>query len=79
MKYTENKLRLNEIASVMKSFYFLVKFGLILIYILKVYCKKSSSILLRKKHVQFITYGPYIKYVGRGEGAEGFYWGHEIF
>ena len=34
--------------SVMQGFYFLVKFGLVLIYILKVYRKKSSSILLRK-------------------------------
>ena len=31
-----------------QSFYFLVKFGLVLIYISKVYRKKSSSILLRK-------------------------------
>ena len=47
-KYEKNKLRLNEIASAMQGFYFLVKFGLVLIYLLKVYCKKSSSILLRK-------------------------------
>ena len=33
----------------MQDFYFLVKFGLALIFILKVYRKKSSSILLRKK------------------------------
>ena len=32
----------------MQDFYFFVKFGLVLIYILKVYRKKSSSILLRK-------------------------------
>ena len=32
----------------MQGFYFLVKFGLVLIYILKVYRKKSSLILLRK-------------------------------
>ena len=32
----------------MLGFYFLVRFGLGLIYILKVYCKKQSSILLRK-------------------------------
>ena len=32
----------------MQGFYFFVKFGLVLIYILKVYRKKSSSILLRK-------------------------------
>ena len=44
MKYQKNKLKLNE----MQGFYFLVKFGLVLIYILKVYRKKSSSILLRK-------------------------------
>ena len=31
-----------------QGFYFFVKFGLVLIYILKVYRKKSSSILLRK-------------------------------
>ena len=30
----------------MHDFYFLVKFGLVLMYILKVYRKKSSSILL---------------------------------
>ena len=44
MKYKKSKLRLNEI----RDFYFLVIFDLILIYILKVYRKKSSSILLRK-------------------------------
>ena len=32
----------------MQDFYFFVKFGLVLIYILKVYRKKPSSILLRK-------------------------------
>ena len=32
----------------MQGFYFFAKFGLVLIYILKVYRKKSSSILLRK-------------------------------
>ena len=32
----------------MQGFYFLVEFSLVLIYILKVYRKKSSSILLRK-------------------------------
>ena len=42
------KWKLNEIVSTMQGFYFLVKFGLVLIYILKVYRKKSSSILLRK-------------------------------
>ena len=44
MKYKKSKLRLNET----RDFYFLVKFDLVLIYILKVYRKKSSSILLRK-------------------------------
>ena len=48
MKYNKNKLRLNEIASAIQDFYFLVNFGLVLIYILKVYRKKSSSILLKK-------------------------------
>ena len=47
MKYKKNKLRLNEIVSAMQVFYFLVKFGLVLIYILKVYGKKSS--FLKKK------------------------------
>ena len=55
MKYKKNKLRLNEIASAMQGFYFLVKFGLVLIYILMNYRKKSSSILLRKKYVESIT------------------------
>ena len=32
----------------MQAFYFSVKFGLVLIYILKIYREKSSSILLRK-------------------------------
>ena len=44
MKHKKNKLRLNEI----QGFYFLFKFGLVLTYILKVYCKKSSSIFLKK-------------------------------
>ena len=48
MKYKKNNLRLNKTASVMQGFYFLVKFSLVLIYILKVYRKESSSILLRK-------------------------------
>ena len=48
MKYKKNKLRLNEIFLGMRGFHFLVKFGLVLISILKVYSKKSSSILLRK-------------------------------
>ena len=39
---------LNDIVLVMQGFYFFVKFGLVLIYILKVYRKKFSSILLRK-------------------------------
>ena len=48
MKYKKNKLRLNEMFLGMRGFHFLVKFGLVLISILKVYSKKSSSILLRK-------------------------------
>ena len=48
MKYKKNKLRLNETASAIQGFYFLVKFGLVLLYVLKVYRKKFSSILLRK-------------------------------
>ena len=32
IKYKKNKLGLNEIASAMQSFYFLVKFGLVRIY-----------------------------------------------
>ena len=55
MQYNENKLRLNEKVSAIQDFQFLVKFGLVLVYILKVYREKSSSILLRKKYVQFIT------------------------
>ena len=43
MKYKQNKLRLNE----MQGFYCLVNLGLVLIFILNVYRKKSSSILLR--------------------------------
>ena len=34
MKYKKNKLKLNGTASAMQGFYFLVKFGLVLIYIL---------------------------------------------
>ena len=49
MKYKKNKLSLNEVASAMYGFYILVKFCLVIIYILKVYFKRSSSILLRKK------------------------------
>ena len=41
MKYKKNKLRSNEIASAIQDFYFLVKFDLVLIYILKLYCKNS--------------------------------------
>ena len=47
MKYKKNKLKLNEIALAIQGFYFLVKFGLGLINRLKVYRKKSYSILLR--------------------------------
>ena len=53
MKYKKNKLRLNEIASAIQGFYFLVKFGLVLIYRLKVYREKYSSILLRKNMLNF--------------------------
>ena len=38
-----------------QGFYFFVKFGLVLICILKVYHKKSSSILLRKNMFNSIT------------------------
>ena len=44
MKYTKSKLSYMRC----RALYFLVKFGLVLIYILKVHRKKSSSILLRK-------------------------------
>ena len=48
MKYKKNKLRLNEIASAMQGLLLLVKFGLVLIYILKIYRKQSFSILWEK-------------------------------
>ena len=48
MKCKKSKLRLNEITSAMQGVYFLDKFVWVLIYILKVYRKKSSSILMRK-------------------------------
>ena len=48
MKYKKSKSRLNEIASVIQGFNFSFKFGLLLIYILKIYRKKYSSILLIK-------------------------------
>ena len=44
MKYKKNKSGLIE----MQGVYFSVKFGLVFIYVLNVYCKKSSSILLRE-------------------------------
>ena len=44
----KRKTKFNNIVLVMQGFYFFVKFGLVLIYILKVYRKKPSSILLRK-------------------------------
>ena len=57
MNYKKNRLRLNETAPGMKVFCFLVKFGLVLIYILKVYRKKSSSIVLRKiKYVHYLDF-----------------------
>ena len=40
----------------MQGFYFLVKFGFVLNYILKVYCKKILFDFIEEKHVQFITY-----------------------
>ena len=55
MKYKKTELRLKEIASAIQGFYFLVKFGLVLIYILKICVKKSFSIFIEKKYVQFIT------------------------
>ena len=39
----------------MQGFYFFVKFGLVLIYILKIYRKKILFHFIEKKHVQFIT------------------------
>ena len=39
----------------MQDFYFFVKFGLVLIYILKVYRKKILFDFIEKKYVQFIT------------------------
>ena len=39
----------------MQGFYFFVKFGLVLIYILKVYRKKILFDFIEKKYVQFIT------------------------
>ena len=64
MSYKRNKLRLNEVASAMQGFYSLVQFGLVVTYILKVYCKIYSSILLRKicsihyLHFSFEKYVP---------------------
>ena len=40
----------------MQSFYFLVKFGLVLIFILKAYRKKPSSILSRKNIHYLLNY-----------------------
>ena len=39
----------------MQGFYFFVKFGLVLIYMLKIYRKKILFHFIEKKHVQFIT------------------------
>ena len=39
----------------MQGFHFLVKFGLVLIYILKVYRKKILFDFIKKKNIQFIT------------------------
>ena len=41
-------ISLNKRVSTIQAFYFVAKFGLVLIYILKVYRKKSSSFFLRK-------------------------------
>ena len=49
------KTRLNDIVLVMQSFYFFVKFSFVLMYILKVYCRKSSSILLRKNIINSLV------------------------
>ena len=48
MEHKKNKSSLKEISSAIQGFYFLVKFGLAFIYILKSYRKKYSSIFLRK-------------------------------
>ena len=53
MKHKKNKLRLIKTASAIQGFYSLVKFGLVLIYRLKVYRKKYSSFLLRKNMFNF--------------------------
>ena len=50
MEYKKNILKLNA----MQVFYFSVKFGLVIIYVLKSYNKKSSSILLRKNMLNSI-------------------------
>ena len=39
----------------MQGFHFLVKFGLVLIYILKVHRKKILFDFIKKKNIQFIT------------------------
>ena len=39
----------------MQGFHFLVKFGLVLIYILKVYRKKILFDFIKKKNIRFIT------------------------
>ena len=51
MKYKKNKSRLIE----MQGVYFSVKFGLVFIYALNVYCKKYSSIYIERKYFQLIT------------------------
>ena len=48
MEHKKNKSSLKEITSAIQGFYFLVKFGLDFIYILKSYRKKYSSTFLRK-------------------------------
>ena len=56
MKYKKNKLRLNE----MQGFYFFVKFGLVLIYIWKVYRKKSSSIVQCSIHYLHFSFEKHV-------------------
>ena len=59
MKYKKNK-----IASEMQVFYFLVKFGLVRIYMLKFYSKKSFSILLREiRSIHHYLHFSFEKYV----------------
>ena len=47
----------------MQGIYFLIKFGLVLIYILKVHRKKSSSILLNKIYLIHYLHFAFEKHV----------------